>query len=62
MERSPLYQLADRALDGNLRVLLARWSEDRLSRRHAARLLSERLGGVTISPDTVARWMRETAR
>jgi len=61
MERSTLYLLTDRVLDGQLGPLLERWTEDRLSRRHAARLLTERLGGIPISPDTVRRWMDEAA-
>lgn len=61
VERSALYQLADRALNGQLRSLLERWAEDRINRRHAARLLTERLGGIAISPDTLDRWMTQAA-
>jgi hypothetical protein len=54
---SSLYLLANRALDGRLPELLAVWAGAGVSRRAAANLLALELGGIYISPATVAKWM-----
>lgn len=52
---SPLWVLADRALDGRLNELLCKWADAGASRRVAASLLAVELG-VRISGPTVQRW------
>lgn len=59
MERTALFKLIDQALDGRLEELLCSWVRAGVSRRSAARLLTEALGGIEIAPETVRRWMRE---
>lgn len=58
LNRTPLWILADRALDGRLDELLCRWADAGASRRVAAQLLAQELG-TTISPATVQRWTAE---
>lgn len=53
---STLYQLADRALGGQLADRLRLWHGAGVSRRAAANLLAEELG-VELNPVTVHRWM-----
>jgi hypothetical protein len=59
MERTALFKLIDQALDGQLEDLLRSWARAGVSRRAAARLLTDSLGGIEIAPETVRRWMRE---
>ncbi len=59
-DRTALYLLTDRALTGQLDLLLVRWARAKASRRVAAHLLAEELGGgVWINPTTVQRWTAE---
>lgn len=57
MDRSSLFQLVDRATDGRLEELLRNWAAAGVSRRAAAALLAQELGGIEISSETVRRWM-----
>jgi hypothetical protein len=59
MERTALYKLADRVLGGRLEHMLRTWARAGVSRRAAAKLLTDALGGIEISPETVRRWMTE---
>lgn len=59
MERTALFQLVDRALQGQLESLLRSWLRAGVSRRSAAKLLTEALDGIQIAPETVRRWMVE---
>jgi hypothetical protein len=59
MERTALFKLIDKALDGQLEELLRSWARAGVSRRAAARLLTDALGGIEIAPETVRRWMAE---
>lgn len=61
MKRSALFRLADRAVGGQLEAMIRSWVRAGVSRRAAARLLADALGGIEIDPNTVARWMREVA-
>lgn len=61
VERTALFQLVDRALDGELEGLLRSWTRAGVSRRAAARLLTEALEGIQIAPETVRRWMADLA-
>lgn len=58
-ERSALYLLTDRALDGRLEELLRRWRDAGVTRRTAARLLAQELDGIEISFETVRRWIND---
>jgi hypothetical protein len=60
MERTALFLLADRALDGQLESKLRLWAEAGVSRRAASRLLFAELG-VELDPVTVSRWMKAVA-
>lgn len=57
-----LFRLVDRAIGGNLDEQLATWARAGMSRRVAARLLSEQLDGIEISHATLGRWLAEAAR
>jgi len=57
--RTALYLLTDRALNGQLDALLRRWVAAGVTRRTAARLLADELGGIEISTETVRRWINE---
>jgi hypothetical protein len=61
MERTALFLLADRALDGQLESMLRLWSEAGVSRRAASKMLALKLGGVELDPNTVSRWMKAVA-
>lgn len=57
MTQTALYRLVNLALGGELESNLRMWNRAGLSKRAAAALLREALGGIEISPDTVRRWM-----
>ena len=57
--QTALHLLVDRVLDGQLDEMLLRWARAGASRRVAARLLTEELGGIEINPTTVQRWTAE---
>lgn len=59
MERTALFQLVDRALEGQLVALLRSWARAGVSRRAAAKLLTEALNGIQIAPETIRRWMAD---
>lgn len=59
MERTALFQLVDRALGGQLEAMLRSWVRAGVSRRAAAKLLTEALDGVQIAPETIRRWMTD---
>lgn len=59
MERTALYKLADRVLGGRLEHMLRTWARAGVSRRSAAKLLTDALGGIEISPETLRRWMAD---
>jgi hypothetical protein len=60
MERTALFLLADKALDGQLETMLRQWAEAGVSRRAASNLLAKQLG-VELDPNTVSRWMKAVA-
>lgn len=58
MATTTMFQLADQILDGQLEALLRSWQRAGVSRRAAAKLLSEALGGIDIDPLTITRWTK----
>lgn len=61
MKPSTAFLLADFALSGALADKLRSWDQAGVSRRAAAALLTQELGGIQIAPNTVDRWTKQLA-
>lgn len=60
MPGQPLYPLVDRVLEGRLAELLGQWKRANLSTFQIALKLRDD-HDISVSPDTVSRWLKEYA-